>query len=94
MSVGAGQFQYEGDVGPNPIADAGFEQVSVGAGQFQYRPAGSPWTFSGSAGISANNSGFTSGNPAAPDGAQVAFLQKYRLVQPVCRATGRPAPTS
>ena len=40
-----------------------------------YRPAGSPWTFSGTAGISANNSGFTAGNPAAPDGAQVAFLQ-------------------
>ena len=58
------------------IADGGFDQVSVGAGQFQYRPASSPWTFSGSAGISANNSGFTSGNPAAPDGTQVAFLQK------------------
>jgi hypothetical protein len=58
------------------IADAGFEQVQVGAGQFQYRPAGSPWTFSGSAGISANNSGFTSGNPPAPAGLQVAFLQK------------------
>ena len=62
-------------VNANPIDDAGFEQVSVGAGKFQYRPAGSPWTFSGSAGISANNSGFTSGNPAAPGGAQVAFLQ-------------------
>ena len=57
------------------IGDAGFEQVVVGAGQFQYRPTGSPWTFAGSAGISGNNSGFTSGNPAAPEGAQVAFLQ-------------------
>ena len=47
----------------------------MGAGQFQYRPTGSPWTFSGSAGISGNNSGFTSGNPPAPEGAQVAFLQ-------------------
>ena len=59
-----------------PIGDAGFEQVQVGAGQFQYRPTGSPWTFSGSSGISANNSGFTSGNPPAPQGVQVAFLQK------------------
>ena len=59
----------------NLIADGGFEQVSVGAGQFQYRPSGSPWTFSGSAGIAANNSGFTSGNPSAPEGTQVAFLQ-------------------
>ena len=48
-----------------PIADTGLEQV--GAGQFQYRPTGSPWTFAGSAGIAANNSAFTAGNPAAPD---------------------------
>ena len=58
------------------FADAGFEQVAVGAGQFRYRPAGSPWTFAGSAGISANGSGFTAGNPPAPEGAQVAFLQR------------------
>ena len=57
------------------IGDPGFEQVSVGAGKFQYRPTGSPWTFSGGAGISGNDSGFTSGNPPAPEGAQVAFLQ-------------------
>src|SRR4029079_13836102 len=57
------------------IADGGFEQVSVGAGQFQYRPSGSTWTFSGSSGIAANNSGFTRGNPSAPEGTQVAFLQ-------------------
>ena len=47
----------------------------VGSGNFQYRPTGSPWTFSGGAGISGNNSGFTSGNPPAPQGVQVAFLQ-------------------
>jgi hypothetical protein len=58
------------------IADPGFEQVSVGAGHFQYDPTGSPWSFSGNAGISANNSGFTMGNPPAPEGAQVAFLQE------------------
>ena len=57
------------------IGDAGFEQVQVGAGQFRYLPTGSPWTFTGSSGISANNSGFTSGNPPAPQGEQVAFLQ-------------------
>jgi hypothetical protein len=56
--------------------DAGFEQVAVGAGQFRYDPAGSPWYFSGGAGISANASGFTSGNPPAPEGTQVAFLQR------------------
>jgi hypothetical protein len=57
------------------IADAGFEQPALGAGQFQYRPAGSPWTFAGPAGISGNHSGFTAGNPPAPEGVQVAFLQ-------------------
>jgi hypothetical protein len=58
-----------------PVGDAGFEQVQVGAGQFQYDPTGSAWTFAGSSGISANGSGFTAGNPPAPEGTQVAFLQ-------------------
>ena len=57
------------------IGDAGFEQVQVGGDQFQYRPTGSPWTFAGNAGISGYYSGFTSGNPLAPEGVQVAFLQ-------------------
>ena len=57
------------------IGDPGFEQPVVGAGQFQYDPTGSPWAFSGLSGISGNNSGFTSGNPNAPQGAQVALLQ-------------------
>ena len=57
---------------------AGFETPPVGAGTFgafQYDPAGSAWAFVGAAGISGNGSGFTSGNPDAPEGAQVAFLQ-------------------
>jgi uncharacterized protein (DUF2141 family) len=60
---------------PTP-GDAGFEQPSVGAGQFQYDPTGSPWTFTGLAGISANNSGFTAGNPPAPERLQVALVQE------------------
>ena len=55
------------------IGDPGFGQVVVG---YQYDPTGSPWAFSGSSGISGNNSGFTSGNPPAPQGSQVAFLQE------------------
>ena len=58
-----------------PIADQGFEQVHVGAGQFLPDPTGSPWSFSGSAGIAANGSGYTYRNPPAPEGVQVAFLQ-------------------
>src|SRR5262249_55402762 len=60
------------------LTDAGFESVSVGSGTFgafQYDPAGTPWAFAGAAGISGNGSGFTAGNPNAPEGAQVAFLQ-------------------
>jgi archaellum component FlaG (FlaF/FlaG flagellin family) len=58
--------------------DFGFETPSVGTGSyyaFQFRPPGSPWTFAGTAGLSGNGSGFTAGNPNAPDGTQVALLQ-------------------
>jgi hypothetical protein len=60
------------------LGDAGFESPAVGAGTFgafQYAPAGTPWPFAGGAGISGDGSGFTSGNPNAPEGTQVAFLQ-------------------
>ena len=54
--------------------------MSVGAGGYQYNPTASPWTFTAKdgnagSGIAANDSGFTSGNPPAPEGTQVAFLQ-------------------
>ena len=39
------------------------------------RPPASPWLFVGQAGVSGNGSDFTSGNPVAPQGSQVAFLQ-------------------
>ncbi len=62
--------------------DAGFESPSVGTGSFGdyvYNPAGTPWTFSGSAGngsgVAGNGSGFTASNPGAAEGGQVAFLQ-------------------
>ncbi len=57
------------------VANPGFEAPAVGAGNFQYNPVGGSWTFSGAAGISSNGSAFTSGNPAAPEGTQVALLQ-------------------
>ena len=58
------------------VPNAGFEMPVVGAGAFQYAPAGGSWTFV--AGISGNGSGFTSGNPAAPEGVQVAYLRRAR----------------
>ena len=52
--------------------------ASVGTGSFDsfaYDPAGTPWSYTGSAGVAGNGSGFTAGNPDAPEGTQVGFLQ-------------------
>jgi hypothetical protein len=62
------------------FADPGFEGPAVGAGAFRYDPSGSSWSFSGTAGLAGNGSGFTAGNPNAPQGTQVAFLQGYGSV--------------
>jgi len=62
------------------LADSGFEGVTLAAGTFRYQPTGTPWTYSVQAGIAANNSGFTSGNPGAPLGNQVAFLQRQSTI--------------
>ena len=64
-------------VSPTGPTDPGFEIPSLGSGlsAYQYRSTGSAWSFSGSAGLSGNGSSFTSGNPNAPQGSQVAFIQ-------------------
>ncbi len=61
---------------PVGIVDGSFESPSIGSGSsaYVYDPTESPWTFTSSAGVSGNGSGFTAGNPAAPDGTQVLFL--------------------
>ena len=63
---------------PGLVANFGFE-VPTTTG-YQYNPSGGNWVFtaqsgSSGSGISANGSAFTSGNPNAPQGGQVAFLQ-------------------
>src|SRR4051794_18915286 len=69
------------------VLDFGFEAAVVPA--FKYTPAGSPWAFTGSAGLSANGTAFTAGNPAAPQGGQVAFLQnKGAVAQTMTLAAG------
>ena len=67
----------------------------LATGAFQYDPptgtlpTNTPWTFTGSSGISSNNSGFT-GNQPAPQGNQVAFLQQYgSFTQSVVAAHGK-----
>ena len=57
------------------ISDGNFETPGEAAETFYYTPNGSPWQFSGSAGVTANDSAFTSHNPDAPVGNEVAFLQ-------------------
>ena len=57
------------------FADPGFESNQLGNGNFAYGPTGTPWTYSGGAGISANASAFTGSNPNAPEGQQVALIQ-------------------
>jgi prepilin-type N-terminal cleavage/methylation domain-containing protein len=69
---------------PPAINDPGFENPSVGIGSgswspcngFQTNPASPYWSFGGSnAGLAGNGSCFSFGNPNAPDGTQVAFIQ-------------------
>jgi hypothetical protein len=55
-------------------SDPGFETPNVGSGWSQ-DPTGSPWTFSGGSGVAGNGSAVTSGNPNAPQGTQVAWMQ-------------------
>jgi hypothetical protein len=65
------------------INDPGFETPNVGTGTygaFQYNPSGSPWTFGSGSGVAGNGSGFTAGNPNAPQGTQVAFLQAFGTI--------------
>src|SRR5690606_32090510 len=79
-------------VRPSPtVADPGFEAPAVGAGPmaYAYAPGGSAWSFAGSSGVAADGSGFTAGNPPAPEGAQAALLQGTgRLSQAVDVAAG------
>jgi hypothetical protein len=63
------------------VGNYSFEDPNLGAG-YQYRPSGTgvDWTFTGSAGIAADGSGFELDDPAygsvpAPDGTQAGFLQ-------------------
>jgi hypothetical protein len=63
------------------VPDFSFETPATGS--YEYTPTGAPWTFSASpdgSGVAANGSGFTYANANAPDGVQVAFLQRNATV--------------
>lgn len=81
-SATAGGASASAEVAATPqaavLSNTGFE--TPGVSTYQYNPSGGAWTFAASSGangsgITANTSAFTSGNPNAPEGAQVAFLQ-------------------
>ena len=82
VNTPAAYFGTSGDIqdywgnSTNLIPDGNFEysQWSSESGNYLYNPTQLGWTFSG-AGITGNNSGFTNGNPGAPIGSQVAFVQ-------------------
>ena len=57
------------------LDEPNFSAPALAGGTIQYVPNGSAWTFVGGAGLTVNGSAFTSGNPGAPQGNQVAFLQ-------------------
>ncbi|MFM7128677.1 MAG: beta strand repeat-containing protein, partial [bacterium] len=62
----------------NLVKSGGFEtpaNTTAAPGNYQYNPSGSDWSFIGNSGLSGNGSGFTSTNPNAPLGKQVAFVQ-------------------
>ncbi len=63
---------------PSNLVDPGFDDPPQGTGLLAetYGPTGSAWSFSGNAGVAANGSMITAGNPAAPQGGQVGFIQR------------------
>ena len=74
-----------GPVGTTRVVDAGFESEAAGSGYygFKYAPRGSAWTFTGQSGVSANKTAFTAGNPSAPEGKQVGFVQGQGVISQV-----------
>jgi len=84
VNTPAAYFGTSGDIqdywgnSVNLIPDGNFEfpQWSPALpSTFSYNPTQLGWNFSSQSGITGNNSGFTSGNPGAPIGSQVAFVQ-------------------
>jgi hypothetical protein len=86
FAVGSGNYVFNWArpwEAPPLLTNGGFESPSVAT--FQYNPPGSAWAFtaessSGGSGITANGTLFNSSNPNAPEGVQVAFLQKVSTI--------------
>ena len=95
-NVGDDRFEISVVDASSPRGDAvslpggGFETPEAGPagswGSFIYRPSGTPWAYAGDAGVTANGSGFTNANPPAPEGDQVAFIQRTGRISQVVQA--------
>src|SRR5262249_315303 len=83
--TGVGNGNFTGQVyqmRPPDFLDPSFEFPSVGAGNLQHNPTNPAWPFTplttspyvAVSGVAANGSSFTKNNPAAPQGAQVAYI--------------------
>ncbi len=57
------------------FADASFETARVDISGYAIAPTGSPWTFTGNAGINGPLTGFNNANQPPPAGTQVGFIQ-------------------
>ena len=68
---------------PRILSEGGFETPPLGSGYraYAYRPRGSSWTFESGAGIAGNATAFTNGNPPAPEGGQVGFIQQQGVAR-------------
>jgi len=80
MTSKAGVTITNGTAKSGVLTTLGFEAYSVylpndPGGSFVTPQTFGSWSFEGSAGVSYNNTHLTSGNPAAPEGMQVAFIQ-------------------
>ncbi len=63
------------ELNSTPVSNGSFESPVIGYPGYQFNPPDSTWSFQGTTGISGNGTAFTSGNPNAPDGVQVSFVQ-------------------
>jgi Protein of unknown function (DUF642) len=73
---------------PNSVQNGDFASPNVGTG-LKYDPTGTPWTYTGLAGVAGNGSAFTNLNPSAPSGTQVGFIQQTgQISQSIALAAG------
>src|SRR5678815_2654872 len=70
------QFSFSGISFVSPsisVPNSSFETPQTA--NYVYNPPGGSWSFAGPSGLSSNKTAFTIGNPNAPVGTQVAFIQ-------------------